>query len=251
MLSSETWIVLRTGAVCALLAVIVARIIADRGGKPEDVTIGFLGPSLAALYLLVLAVSLATEWQTIGDASQAATNEASAVRELYWTAAGLPAGQQAFVQEHVRAYATTVVDHDWPEMRRGTLDDASEQQLIGLNNYVLRINPQDAAATTAQLQASGQLGTLFSVRDQREDDAKQRLPTGLLAGVIATSLVVASFPFACGISSARASVALAAVQAAMVGIGIVVVFQLNHAYTGPLAVSPSAMQSVLQQLSGP
>src|ERR1700735_4950832 len=136
MLSSETWVLLRAGAACAILAVVAARIIADRGIKAEDVTIGFLGPSLAALYLLVLAVSLATEWQTIGDANQAITTEASAVRELYWSSAGLGPGHETFVQEHTRAYAMTVVDHDWPEMRRGTLDNASEQQLIVLNHYL-------------------------------------------------------------------------------------------------------------------
>lgn len=251
MFGSETWVVLRTGVACALIAVVVARILADRGHEPEDVTIGFLGPSLAALYLLILAVSLASEWQTIGDAGQAATTEASAVRELYWSAAGLPPGQQSYLQEQVRAYATTVVRHDWPQMRRGTLDDKTEQMLIKLNNYVLRLSPQNQAATNAQLQATSQLGTLFSVRDQRGNDAQQRLPTGLIVGVIATSVVVAAFPFACGISSAKSSVALAATQAAMIGIGVVVVFQLNHAYSGPLAVSPGAMQSVLQQLTGP
>jgi hypothetical protein len=135
-------------------------------------------------------------------------------------------------------------------MRQGRLDNRSERLLIQMNNYVLRIDPQDADATNAQLQAASQLGTMFSTRDQRADDVGQRLPTGLIAGVITTSIVVAAFPFACGISSAPTSVAMAAVQAALVGIGVVVVFQLNHAYSGPLAVSPSAMLSVLQQLGG-
>jgi hypothetical protein len=249
MLTSETWLLLRAGGACAILAVIVALIIKDRGGEPEDVTIGFLGPSLAAVYLLVLAVSLATEWQTIGGADQSVTTEASTVRELYWTAEGFPPAQQTYLQNAVRVYAKTVINHDWPQMERGTLDDKSERQLITMNNYVLRINPTDAAGTNAQLQASTQIGTLFSVHDQRASDATARLPQGLIAGVIATSLVVASFPFACGISATKRSVVLAAVQAAMVGIGIVVVFQLNHVYTGPLAVSPAPLQSVLQQLS--
>jgi hypothetical protein len=249
MLTSETWLLLRAGGACAMLAVIVATIIKDRGGEPEDVTIGFLGPSLAALYLLVLAVALATEWQTIGGANQAATAEASAVRELYWSADGLPPAQQASLQADVRAYARTVIYHDWPQMERGTLDDKSELQLIAMNNYVLRINPQDAAAINAQLQATTQIGTLFGARDQRASDATARLPGGLVAGVIVTSLVVAAFPFACGISATKRSVVLAALQAALVGVGIVVVFQLNHVYSGPLAVSPAPIQSVLQQLS--
>ena len=248
MLGGETWVLLRVGAACAIVVVIVAVIIRDRGGEPEDVTIGFLGPSLAALYLLVLAVSLATEWQTIGGANQAITSEASAIRELYWTAAGMPPAQAAYVRGHAREYATTVIDHDWPQMRHGTLDNTSEHQLIAMNNYVLKIDPRDAAAVNAQLQATTQLGILFSEHDQRASSVSQRLPVGLIAAVIATSCVVAAFPFVCGISSATRSIGLVALQAALVGIGIVVVFQLNHVYSGPLAVSPAPMQTVLQQL---
>jgi hypothetical protein len=249
MLTSETWLLLRAGGACAVLAVIVATIIKDRGGEPEDVTIGFLGPSLAALYLLVLAVALATEWQTIGGADSAVGAEAAAIRELYWSAEGFPAPQQAALQAEVRTYARTVVDHDWPQMVKGTLDDQSERQLIAMNNLVLKLNPQDAAASNAQLTATTQLATLFSTHDQRATDAAARLPQGLIAGVIATSLVVAAFPFACGISATKRSVVLAAVQAAMVGVGIVVVFQLNHVYSGPLAVSPAPIQAVSQQLT--
>ena len=186
----------------------------------------------------------------IGDAGTAITTEASAVRELYWSAQGLPSAQQAYVESHTRAYAMTVIEHDWPQMERGTLDDRSEQQLITLNNYVLRIDPSSQAASNAQLQATNQLSTLFSVRDERVGYVITRLPEGLLAGVIATSLVVAAFPFLCGMSSARRSTAIAAIQAAMVGVGIVVVFQLNHVYSGPLAVTPTPMQAVLQQISG-
>jgi Protein of unknown function (DUF4239) len=249
MLTSETWLLLRAGGACAILAVIVAIIIKDRGGEPEDVTIGFLGPSLAAIYLLVLAVSLATEWQATGSASQEAATEASAIRELYWSAEGFTPAQQAILQADVRAYARTVLNHDWPQMVHGTLDNKSEQELTAMNNFVLRIDPQDGAATNAQLQATTQISTLFTVHDQRAADAADRLPQGLIAGVIATSLLVASFPFACGISATKRSVVLAAVQAALVGIGIVVVFQLNHVYSGPLAVSPAPIQSVLQQIT--
>jgi hypothetical protein len=249
MFNSETWLLLRAGAACAAVAVVIATIIRDRGGEPEDVTVGFLGPSLAALYLLVLAVSLATEWQSIGDASTSVTTEASAVRDLYWSAEGLPPAEQAYVESRTRAYAITVIHHDWPQMQRGTLDDRSEQELISLNNYVLRINPATQDASNSQQQATDQLSTLFSVHDERAGYVGQRLPEGLLAAVIATSLVVGAFPFLCGMSTTRRSTAIAAIQAALVGVGIVVVFQLNHVYTGPLGVSSSPMQSVLQQIT--
>jgi hypothetical protein len=56
LLGSETWIVLGAGAISATIAAVIAWLIRKRELEPEDVTIGFLGPSLAAMYLLVLAL---------------------------------------------------------------------------------------------------------------------------------------------------------------------------------------------------
>jgi hypothetical protein len=222
-----------------------------RKAEPEDVTLGFLGPSLAALYLLVLALAVAAEWGTIGDAHQAATTEASAARQLYWSSAGLPARAAARLKQEVRQYASVVVGHDWPLMRHGHLDDQTLNMLAAMDSTVLKLNPPDAAASAAQGNALYQLGTLSAVRAQRADDAGVRLPAGVLAGVMATSMVVALFPFAVGIRPTLPSIVLASTQAALVTIGVVVVFQLNHAYSGPLAVQPDSMQAVLQQIGAP
>jgi hypothetical protein len=249
MFGHEALIVIIAALVGAVIVYGVARWIRDRGGEPEDVTIGFLGPSLAALYLLVLAVALATEWQTIGDASQAAGNEATAIHELYWAADGLPSGPAAVIRKDTVAYANAVISHDWPQMQRGDVDDETTRMLAGMNTYVLRLNPSDASASAVQLDAISQIGNAENAREDRVADSTARLPLGLLAAVIVTSLVVAVFPFAGGLRTRGAGLALAAVQAALVTVGIVVVFQLNHPYSGPLAVGPVSMQSVLAQLT--
>lgn len=222
-----------------------------RKAEPEDVTLGFLGPSLAALYLLVLALAVAAEWGTISDAHQGATTEASALHQLYWAASGLPAGASGTLREQVRAYASATVDHDWPQMRDATLDDKTADMLGQMESTVLNVNPPDAAASAAQTDALNQLTALAATRAQRADDAATRLPSGVLAGVIATSAVVALFPFAVGIRPVLASIILASMQAALVVIGVVVVFQLNHPYSGPLAVQPDSMQALVQQIGAP
>jgi hypothetical protein len=62
---------------------------------------------------------------------------------------------------------------------------------------------------------------------------------------------MALFPFAVGIRPTLPSILLASTQAALVTIGVVVVFQLNHAYQGPLAVQPDPMAAVVQQITAP
>jgi hypothetical protein len=238
------------GLLGAAAACLLGWALRRRKAEPEDVTLGFLGPSLAALYLLVLALSVAAEWGTISDAHQGVTTEASAVRELYWSSNGLPASAGATIRTQAREYATAVVDHDWPLMRRGTLDDQTLNMLSAMESTVLKINPANAAASTAQEDALNQLGTLATARAQREDDAAVRLPIGVLAAVVATSVVMALFPFAVGIRPTLPSIMLASTQAALVTIGVVVVFQLNHAYSGPLAVQPDALTAFIHQIGG-
>jgi hypothetical protein len=241
LLGPETWIVLVAGAISAAT---IAWLVRKRKFEPEDVTIGFLGPSLAAMYLLVLAIALASEWQTIGSAQQAAGNEAVAVRQLYWAASGLSPTAANHLREQVRDYATLVVRHDWPQMERGTLDDRSEQALTAVSTFLLKLNPASPAAATAQQYGLAQVSAMASARAERESAAETRLPAGLLAAAIATSAIVCLFPFAGGIRSSRMCVAVAALQAVLVAVGVVVIFQLNNPFSGPLATSPDPVAAV-------
>jgi hypothetical protein len=243
--------VVLAGFAGAAAAALLAWAMRRRKAEPEDVTLGFLGPSLAALYLLVLALAVAAEWGTISDAHQGATTEASALHQLYWSATGLPAEASAVLKGEVRAYASAVVNHDWPQMEHGSLDERTLDMLGAMKETVLKVNPPNAAASAAQTDALNQLTTLSAVRAQRDDDAGVKLPSGVLAGVIATSAVVALFPFAVGIRPVLPSIILATMQAALVVIGVVVIFQLDHAYSGPLSVQPDPMLNLIHQIAAP
>jgi hypothetical protein len=244
MWGQETWTVLLAGLISAAVAAGLAWFLRKREFEPEDVTIGFLGPSLAAMYLLVLALSLAPEWQAIGSAQQAVGNEAVAVRQIYWAASGLPEPAANDLTTQVRGYLSTVIHHDWPQMEQGTLDERSDQLLSAMSSFVLRLNVTTSGASNAQQYALGQLSTLASARAERADAAGSRLPLGVLAAVIITSLIVCVFPFAGGIRSDRVCVTIAVLQAALVAVAVVVVFQLDNPFTGPLATTPDPFTAV-------
>lgn len=248
MLGRETWILLVAAVTSAAAAGAIAWFLRNREREPEDVTIGFLGPSLAAMYLLVLALALATEWQTIGSAQQAVGSEAVAVRQVYWAASGLPPAAGNTLRAQVRGYVTTVLDHDWPEMERGTLDDTSLRLLTTMTMSVLRVNAVTSSAANAQQYATGQLSALAGARAERAGAAESRLPLGVLAAVIVTSFIVCVFPFAGGIRSATASVSVAVLQAVLVTIAVVVVFQLNNPFTGPLGTGPGPISAVAAEV---
>jgi Protein of unknown function (DUF4239) len=248
VLGRETWILLATAVASASAAAAIAWYTRDHKREPEDVTLGFIGPSLAAIYLLVLALALATEWQAIGSAQQAVGNEAVAIRQIYWAASGLPPTAGNALRAQVRGYVTTVIDHDWPEMERGTLDDASLKLLTAMSAHLLEVNAVTSRAANAQSYATGQLGALATSRAQRASAAESKLPIGVLIAVVMTSLIVGLFPFASGIRSDRASIGVAVLQAVLVAVAVVVVFQLNNPFTGPLGTSPGPISSVAAEV---
>jgi Protein of unknown function (DUF4239) len=248
ILGRETWILLVTASASAGAATAIAWYLRNHKREPEDVTIGFIGPSLAAMYLLVLALALATEWQAIGSAQQAVGNEAVAVRQVYWAASGLPPTAGNALRAQVRGYVTTVIGHDWPEMERGTLDDASLKLLTAMSTSLLEVNTQTSRAANAQAYATGQLDALVTSRAQRQSAAESRLPIGVLVAVVMTSLIVGVFPFAGGIRSDRASISVAVLQAALVAVAALVVFQLNNPFTGPLSTGAGPISTVVAEI---
>jgi hypothetical protein len=246
MLGTEIWIMLAAAIAGIALAAVIVTAVRGRTGEPEDVTLGFLGPSLAAIYLLVLAFALVTEWQTNADARQAVVNEASALRSLEWSSEGLPAGPAATLQRQLDGYRDQVVDRDWPQMRHGQLSETSERMIATMYRSALLVNSATNAQSAAQQNVVGQLDALLTARAQRASDVDSRLPAGLLAAVLGTSVVVIAFPFAGGLRQSSMSLTLAGLQAVLVAVGVVVVFQLNLAYAGPLAVGPGPIQTVAQ-----
>jgi hypothetical protein len=113
-----------------------------------------------------------------------------------------------------------------------------------MSTSTLRLDTATSSAADAQEYATGQISALATARAQREGAAESRLPAGLLAAVIATSLIVAVFPFAGGIKRAKTPVSVAVLQTALVAITVVVVFQLNNPFTGPLATGPGPLATV-------
>jgi len=245
MLGQETWWVLLAGILGAAAAAGVLWFLREREFEPKDITLGFLGPSLAAMYLLVLALAFATEWTTISSAQQAVGNEAVAVRQIYWAAQGLPAPAEASLDSQIHEYLVTVIDHDWPQMQQGVLDNRSDQQLEAMSTYLLRLNATTSGASNAQQFALGQLSVLASARAQRADAADSRLPIGVMAAVVITSLIVCVFPFVGGIKTDGVSMTIAILQTALVVVAVMVVFQLNNPFTGPLATTPSSLTTVV------
>jgi hypothetical protein len=162
----------------------------------EDL-IGWQLNILGITYAVILGFMFYTVWTTFTSADLNTDLEASALRNVFRLAEGLPAPQRAQLELQSRAYADAVVEDDWPRMARGEVPERSH--LINQDMWKTLMSVKAASGTElmAEDHALTELSTLTQYRRTRLLESTSRLPTifwcVLLVGGLLTIVSVAMF----------------------------------------------------------
>src|SRR6202008_3769929 len=80
---------------------------------------------IGTTYAVILGFMLYTVWTDFVAANLNVDLEASALRNVYRLADGLPEPQRTQLQLQSRSYAKAVIDRDWPEMASNAIPERS------------------------------------------------------------------------------------------------------------------------------
>jgi Protein of unknown function (DUF4239) len=159
--------------------------------------IGWQLSILGTTYAVILGFMLYTEWTTFSDANLNAELEASALRNVFRLAEGLPAQPRAQLEAQARAYAHAVIDRDWPGMAEGRIPEDSHHINQAMWRTLMSVKTSDPSEATAEDHALSELSTLTSHRRTRLLESVSRLPTilwgVLLVGALLTIISVSMF----------------------------------------------------------
>jgi Protein of unknown function (DUF4239) len=162
----------------------------------ESDLVGWQLSVLGTTYAVTLGFMLYTEW---GDFKAAELNvelEANALRNIYRLAQGLP-HDRANIERLAVAYATEVVERDWPEMARGGMPEESHRVNENLWKALLSAEIEKPMELAAHGHALSELSSLTQYRRTRLLDNKYELPDifwgVLLVGGILTVVSVSIF----------------------------------------------------------
>lgn len=240
-------------AVAAMLVVVIAAYLFrkhDRGKLDEDpdgATAGHSGSLLSALFLLVFAIGIVVPWTGDDSARQNTFVEAGALTEAYWAAGSLPAAYATRIRAGLRDYTSYVADKEWQTMASGRLSEVGWSKLNALRAEVNAMQFADKPDQDTQNDIQGQLRAAYQARRQRGSDAEATLPTAVLVFVVLTGIVMILFPFLAGARPHKMALAPLVVMAGLLGISIYLVFDINHTFSGGLAVKPTAFSHALQE----
>lgn len=216
--------------------------------EPSGATAGHAGSMLSALFLLSFAIAIVVPWTAADVARQNTYAESQAVVEAHWTAGRLPAPVGPQVQSELREYVRFVLDREWPLMAHGRLADEGGARIDRLRAQIVAFKTEDTDEQEAKGVLLDQVRGLAEARRVRGADAKSRPPAGLLAMTVLTGVVVTIFPFMAGARPRGPAVVPLVVMAALLGIGVYMVFDIVSVFEGGLAVGPDAFDSALAEL---
>jgi len=159
--------------------------------------IGWQLSVLGTTYAVILGFMLYTSWTNFGAAELNADLEASALRNVFRLAEGLPAVQRSQIETLARSYADAVINRDWPALARGRLPEESHEINQQMWRTLMSVKAASTSEITAEDHALSELSVLTSHRRTRLLQSVSELPTifwgVLLTGGILTIISVSMF----------------------------------------------------------
>jgi hypothetical protein len=132
---------------------------------------------LGTTYAVILGFMLYTVWTDFGSANLNADLEASALRNVYRLAEGLPEQQRVQLQLQARSYANAVINRDWPEMARDQLPRESHDINQAMWKTLMSVKLAAPSEITAEDHALSELSMLTEHRRTRLLQSAYHLPT--------------------------------------------------------------------------
>jgi hypothetical protein len=132
---------------------------------------------LGTTYAVILGFMLYTVWTDFGSANLNVDLEASALRNVYRLAEGLPEQQRVRLQIQARSYADAVINQDWPEMARDQLPEESHNINQAMWKTLMSVKLATPSEITAEDHALSEMSTLTEHRRTRLLQSAYHLPT--------------------------------------------------------------------------
>lgn len=228
----------------AVLAAWRFRITDDFSGGAVGV---ILAPCVLSLYLVASAMAVVIGWEDFKSAEDDAIAEAGAAQSLYWSTTAFPEEEGEAVRGHLRAYATTVIEGDWPLMEtKGELSPDGDDDLAALAASVRGLSVSDTGDGLDRMTARQEMTNLSDARNQRSDAAEDQIPPALMAISALSAVAVAVLPFAMIKRGARTAYFWAAVNLVFVFATVVLLLLMGNPYNGILANDAGEMENALE-----
>jgi Protein of unknown function (DUF4239) len=206
----------------------------------------YIAMMVSVLYALVLGIVLVSVWEGRDDAQSSIQTEASALNQISLLAQAIPAPDGPAIQQDVRAYANIVVTVEWPEMAaQRPLSAQGWTALTRLTDAVEAYQPVTNVQQNISAEALSQLSSVYDARHSRQQEDADGLSPILWIGLVLGGLLTVVFVFCFGVQRSGNHMTMVMGLTGLVGFLVVMVFELNHPFSGSMGIDPGVFSQYL------
>jgi hypothetical protein len=219
---------------------------AARRRRHNDVA-GFIFAVAGVMYGVLLGFVVVILWQQFSDAAAATNHEAAVALTLQHelgTGAGADTTGDAARQGALTAlhqYAEVVLSEEFPQLATGVVPPAGTPQLTALWTATSGAAVHDDTLTRAR----DLLDDLEEARALRLSDARNTLPAAVWLAIWLGAGLTVGFGCLFGAESALVQAVMVAALAGLIGMLVYVAIELDHPFTGRVAVDPAGFRQIL------
>ncbi|MBT9605249.1 DUF4239 domain-containing protein [Microbacterium sp.] len=243
------FIALVVGGSCAVLLVLRrwVRKVAPQG-EEWDRVLSYAVGAYGVFYGVTLALIAAAAYGNFTEIDGIVLDESSSLASLYRTAAILPEPQSTELQRQIIAYTRNVIDVDWPMQARWEIPLETDANVTAMQQAIVEVNPTTAAEALYVEQSLNQFQLLVENRRERIALTTLALPNVLWivlgVGAVLNAVLIALIE----VRNLRVHLLMAGMLALFVGLLLYAIAGFDHAYAGPIAVTPEYFQDLLDGL---
>ena len=225
--------------------VLVERLKPGRRRLRQNDVAGFIYAVLGVAYSVLLGLMLVAVWEQWNAATAAVDQEARDVADVFFLAHRLPEPEGRHLQELTRSYARTVVNEEWPLMKRGKVSPKAWAILDEIRDSMQRMKPTTDAQQVLYEQGLQQVNDLADARGERLFDAEEGLPRILWVVLIVGGIEVVGFTYLFGLESTSVHVLMVASLTLIIALVLFTVAALDYPFKGDIRIGPQAFEQVL------
>lgn len=203
------------------------------------------------LYAVLLGLLVVDAMQTFQSARHTAEKEADALATIFILAERLPEEKMLKVQTLCKAYATRVIDVEWPLMNQGLMDPKSRNLSLQLLREINDFEPKTESLKTIYPQL---VQEALDVREHRRD--RNSMVTHSIAAVEwvvlgVGAIVTVVFTYFFRLQSLRAQQAMIGMISLIIALNIYLMILFGYPYSGDLHVNPDRFRMNLKLFENP
>lgn len=236
--------------ICLVLATAAALLITDHARKerrperPDAPALDYVNSFISTLYMVLLALLVVMQWQSVDQISSDALSESSTLTALVQTAQRMPGPEGVAVRASAIDYARGVLAQEWPPTHDGD-GDAAAQALDAGEAAVTHPVGLSTSLGTIEDQAIGEYQTLSETRTDRLAASGSQTSAVLLIALGVLSLVTIVTPLFLGLRADTFAFSGLVLTAALVCLSFWFVLDLNTLFHGLIHPDSGPLQQFL------